>query len=46
MKVYVKDWNGFKWQYREVKFKKRKFSWRFVLCLVCLVLGLLVGSLV
>lgn len=45
-KLYVKMWNGYKWEYKEVKRKASvKFSWRYVLFLVCLLFGLLVGYL-
>jgi hypothetical protein len=45
--VYIKRWNGYSWEFKELpKKKKVKFSWRSVLFLVCLLSGLLVGYVI
>jgi hypothetical protein len=44
--LFVKKWNGYQWEFKELpKKNKKKFSWKFVLLLSCLVLGFLSGYL-
>jgi hypothetical protein len=43
--LFVKKWNGYKWEYKEVRRSKSvKFSWR--LLLFWLFVGVLVGFLI
>lgn len=48
--LFVKKWNGYSWEFKELPKKKKvgvsKFSWRGVLFLVTLVLGMFVGFLI
>ena len=45
--LFIKRWNGYKWEYKEIRPKKRvKFSWGSVGFLVCLVFGMFVGYLI
>jgi hypothetical protein len=45
--LFVKRWNGSRWELKELpKKKKVKFSWRGIMFLVTLLLGMFIGFLI